>query len=409
MARELAIFLYLRLFSIIFKLVSLVPIQKKVVFVATFPENNSYIYKEMKRQELSCRTVFLSTEKIKGHFNVFKEATVLVFTPRHFLQFIQSVYHLATAKVIVADNYYPFLAVAKFQPDVTCMQIWHANGAIKKFGLEDQSVSMRSKIAQERFKKVYGKFDQVLVGSDSMAEIFQKAFGVPEANIRRTGIPRTDLFFDESKKEYITHKLCSKYPFLRNKKVLLYAPTFRDENLDTFELRINLDQLKQEFEDEYILLLKLHPAIKNGAMLSDNLKGFVYDFSDYPNVNDLLFVTDILITDYSSLPFEFSLLNKPMIFFPYDLTSYEKSRGFWEEYNKLVPGPVAFSTQEIIRSIKEKDFHLYKLHDFNEKWNKYSYGVSSENAVLSIIDSLSKTATEKVNINNKLEKKHQHF
>lgn len=409
MARELAIFLYLRLFSIIFKVSSLVPIQRKVVFVASFHENNSYIYNEMRRQELSCRTVFLSTEKIHHHFTKYKEAKVLTFELKHFLQFIQSVFHIATAKVVVVDNYYGFLAVANFRPEVSCIQVWHANGAIKKFGLEDKSVLTRNQKAKDRFKKVYSKFDQVLVGSESMAEIFKKAFGIPESKILRTGIPRTDLFFDEGKKEYITHKLFSKYPFLHKKKIILYAPTFRDESLDTFELRLNLDMLKKEFEKEYVLLLKLHPAIKNGVTLTDNLREFVYDFSDYHNVNDLLFVTDILITDYSSLPFEFSLLNKPMIFFPYDLTAYEQSRGFWEDYNELVPGPVAYSTQEIIRALKEKDFHLNKLLRFNEEWNKYSYGVSSENVVLSIKGLLKKNTTEKININHKVEKEHQHF
>lgn len=381
MVREIAVFIYLRLFSFLFGLFKFLPVQMKVVFVASFIGNNINIYKELKRQDLPYSTVFLVNQKNYPHFSKYKDLNVLLFDIKYFFQFVSSIYHLATAKIVFVDNYYGFLADIQFKKNVKCIQLWHANGAIKKFGLEDHSIEFRSERARKRFKRVYNNFHKVIVGSEAMAEIFKKAFGLNEDRVLRTGIPRTDIFFDKGKRKKTLRKLYIKYPFLFNKKVILYAPTFRDEHLDTFELRINLELLQNELESDYVLLLKLHPSIKKGLTLSDNLKGFVYNFSDYPNINDLFFITDLLITDYSSLPFEFSLLNKPMIFFPYDLKEYGESRGFWENYEDLVPGSVTFSTTEIVNVIKSKAFQLDQIKIFNQKWNTYSKGNSSQNLV----------------------------
>ncbi|WP_251557318.1 CDP-glycerol glycerophosphotransferase family protein [Mesobacillus maritimus] len=382
MVREMAVYFYLRLFSLLFSLFNLLPLQKKVVLVASFTENNLHIYDEMQKQNVDFRTIILANEKVYPYLaSETNEETVLLFEIKRLTHFIMSIYHLATAKVIFVDNYYGFLAATKFKKDAKCIQIWHANGAIKKFGLKDQSIEFRTEKAKERFKKVYNNFHKVIVGSEAMADIFTQAFGLPEDRILRTGVPRTDLFYNAEKKDSIERYIYKKYPFLSDKKVILYAPTFRDEKLETFELHINLKLLQKELEQEYILLLKLHPAIKNSIRITEDLQGFVYDFSDYPNVNELFFVSDILITDYSSLPFEYAILNKPMVFFPYDLAQYSKTRGFWEDYKKLVPGPIAYSTTEIIHSIKTKDFQLEKVAAFNQKWNTYSKGHSSGNIV----------------------------
>lgn len=128
----------------------------------------------------------------------------------------------------------------------------------------------------------------------------------------------------------------------------------------------------------YILLLKLHPAIKQGVDIPKSCSHFVYDFSKMSNTNDLLFITDILITDYSSLPFEYSILEKPMIFYPYDFDKYKNERGFWEDYHQLVPGPVVSSTSKIISTIIESDFNIDEVKKFKQEWNQYSNGNSSK-------------------------------
>jgi teichoic acid glycerol-phosphate primase len=388
MIRELAVTLYLFIFSVIFKVSKLFPLQKKVTFVVSFSENNKSIYKEMIRQDFSCRTLFLTTEKMYGIFSKYKDAETLLFELKKPWDFIRSIYHLATSKVVFVDNYYGFLAKSDFKPTVECIQLWHANGAIKKFGLKDPSIENRSQKAQIRFKSVYDRFNKVVIGSEAMAEVFREAFGVTEDRLLRTGIPRTDVFFDQKAQLLAQSVLYKKHPFLKDKKVLLYAPTYREDQLTDAEIKLDLKNMAKQFGDDYILLLKLHPAVKNNISIPEDLTHFVYDFSGHHQLNELLFISDVLITDYSSIPFEYSLLNRPVIFFWPDLEQYEKERGIWENFLSFLPGPIAHTSEEVAAFIDQGDVNLERVRSFSSKWNEYSKGESSKNILIHIREKL---------------------
>jgi teichoic acid glycerol-phosphate primase len=381
MIREMAIAIYLAVFSFIFRLSKVSSLKNKVTFVVSFSENNKSIYKEMLRQEYSCRTIFLTTEKMYSSFMKIENSTTLLFEMKKPIDFIRSIYHLATSKVVFVDNYYGFLSKSNFKTGVECIQLWHANGAIKKFGLKDSSIEVRSEKALKRFKSVYQRFTKVIVGSDEMAAIFKQAFDIEDQRIVRTGIPRTDVFFDDSVKRKVKGKFLGRYPFLENKKVILYSPTYRENELIDFKLNIDLYKLANKFDEEYILLLKLHPAIKNRFEIPSDLSGFIYDFSNNPSLNELLFITDILITDYSSIPFEYTLLDRPVIFYLYDFEEYKRERGIWDGFLEYLPGPIAENTDDIIRLIEEYSFDLERIHSFADRWNQYSKGKSSKNVV----------------------------
>lgn len=397
MVRECLIAIYLFFFSFLFRLFKRFPQREKIVFVVTFIENSSYIHDELKKQDPSCQTIFLASNRVYSFFVKYDDSVVLKFHPKHVKDFILSIYHLATSKVVIVDNYYGFLSAITFRDNTTVLQIWHASGAIKQFGLMDPSTKRRSQRAKDRFQKVYDQFDQIIVGSEAMSIIFQQAFGLPESRMLRSGMPKTDVFFDKEAIEIIRKQMMLKFPYLEGKKIILYAPTYRDNELNHFHLALDLKEMKKALAEEYIVLLRLHPAIKYELDLS-SFAGFVYDFSHYKKLNDLLFITDILITDYSSIPFDFSLLKKPMIFFPYDLEEYETARGFWEPYEKMVPGPIAYTTKEIIEIIQGENFCLNEAAHFRMKWNEYSNGHSSEKVASWILESLSekKMTIEKV-------------
>ncbi|MEW4309157.1 CDP-glycerol glycerophosphotransferase family protein [Rossellomorea marisflavi] len=369
------------MFSILFKVSKWFPLQDKVAFVVSFSENNKSIYKEMMRQELSCRTLFLTTEKMTKTFSVYEKAETLLFDVKNPWDYIRSVYHLATAKIVFVDNYYGFLAKSDFRPEVECIQLWHANGAIKKFGFEDPLITGRGQRAKQRFADVYKRFSKVAIGSEAMGQIFSKAFHVKEDRFMKTGIPRTDLFFEEKKQEKALKKVHTAYPQLAGKKVILYAPTYREQGLTDAEMKLDLTMLAQQFRGEYILLIRLHPAIRNQFKIPSGLKEFVVDASLYRNMNELLLRTDLLITDYSSIPFEFSLLKRPIIFFMYDLEAYEQERGIWNEFKELIPGPVVTTTEQIVDAIREDVFEETLTAAFAERWNEYSKGHSSRNIV----------------------------
>ncbi|RYG72200.1 CDP-glycerol glycerophosphotransferase family protein [Lentibacillus lipolyticus] len=332
---------------------------------------------------------------------------VLPFDIRHPLTFLQAIYHLATGTVILADNYFGFLAVTDFRQDTTCIQLWHASGAMKQFGLNDPSVQTRSRRAKARFQAVYSRFDYTVTASEQMAAIFRDSFGIRDTSILRTGFPRTDFFFHEADKHEAVRNVRATYPAIAGngriaagersaevqrvtsdghfvedelvtsdgRGIILYAPTYRDHQLHSQQLMLDIDQMYQALANDYMLLVKMHPAAN--WKLDAACDGFVYDVSDYYDINHLLLLADVLITDYSSIPFEFALLEKPMIFYPYDLDEYDEMRGLPEHYVSQVPGPVVFTTDGIIRAILDGAFQPDDVRDFSSAWNEYTTGHAS--------------------------------
>ncbi|PEX40897.1 CDP-glycerol--glycerophosphate glycerophosphotransferase [Bacillus cereus] len=372
---------YLILFTILHNIMKIFPVKRKVTFIMSYGENLIFIYDEMKRQKIDYNVVFLYKPTCKYEVDSYSDVKSYKFETKNIFHTIKSVYHLSTSKYVIIDNYFGSLAKVNFKKGVQCIQIWHAAGAIKKFGVLAPSFNKRSLRAQKRFFDVYKNFHKIVVGSDALANIYKDAFVLSDDRILKTGIPRTDLFFYEQRKQENKENILLINPSLKGKKVILYAPTFRDKELVDFDLHLDIDTMYKALKDEYIILIKLHPAVRNKLNHQDKYKDFVYDYSLYPNINDLFLVTDILITDYSSVPFEFCLLNKPMVFFPYDLKKYAKKRGIIGDYKRNVPGPVVYNTNELIDVITKGSFDTEVLTEFKLKWNQYSLGNSSEKLV----------------------------
>jgi teichoic acid glycerol-phosphate primase len=376
--RELAISLYLFLFKIIFKLSSILPLERKTTFISSFGDNVLYTVKAIENMHKDEKIIILRTPSCREDFSETSASTIL-FTSASFIQFIKGIYHIATSRVIMTDNYFGFLAVTEFKNEVDCVQLWHAAGALKKFGLMDPSINKRTKKARERFKIVYNRFTHVIVGSEKMSSIFKKSFGISDEQIVRSGIPRTDFFYKSPVLNESEQALTAQFPIIKKKKVILYAPTFRDGDLVNPKINLDISRMYQELGQEYVLFLRLHPAVKvDTANLFPN---FVYDVSHYKNINPLLTISDILITDYSSIPFEYAILNKPMIFYTYDLDEYMQTRGVEDSYIAELPGPIVKNTNSLIKTIKFHQYDMDKVSAFSRNWNTYSKGNASEQLV----------------------------
>jgi len=258
MVREAAISIYLAFFWLLFQTMKLFPQKEKTVCVASFGDNIHYSTRALRSQS-DQEIIYLKNRTCSYPFDD-SIGTVIPFTILRPASYVKSIYHLATATTILADNYFGFFAAARFREDTLCIQLWHAVGSLKQFGLMDPSNGNRSNRAHSRFKRVYQSFDYTIVGSDKMGSIFRESFGVTNDQLRRTGIPRTDLFYDEQAKDRIKESIYAQFPDIKDKKVILYAPTFRRDGshidaLDTEKLRTSLG-------DEYILLMKQHPSVK---------------------------------------------------------------------------------------------------------------------------------------------------
>ncbi|CAD2078584.1 CDP-glycerol glycerophosphotransferase family protein [Jeotgalicoccus coquinae] len=377
MIKEGVISLYLAVTGLAFNIFRLMPLQEKTVMLASFGDNIEYVAAEVKKQT-SSKIIILKEPGCRKTFESTVPDRILEFTPRNAVSFLKGLYHLATAKYLFVDNYHVVLAACNFRTPVKCIQLWHANGAVKYFGCRDKTIKNRPASAHRRFKKVYSRFHYIAVSSDEMAYIFKEAFGAGPERIIKSGVPRTDFFYHPDAVDTAAAEIHAALPELESKKILLYAPTFRDDEYDVTKIHLDIDTMKKQLSADYHLLLKLHPAVKLTGFENDE---FVTDVSGDFDINPLLLAADILITDYSSIPFEFSILKKPMIFFPYDLNEYEKSRGLWFNYQSYMPGPVAFSTKEIINILKNNNFDMERIEAFNNQWNKYSSGNSAAHLV----------------------------
>ncbi|MEC2160911.1 CDP-glycerol glycerophosphotransferase family protein [Virgibacillus halodenitrificans] len=387
MAREIGITLYLFVFRVIFNLFKRLPQKKKTVCVASFGDNIFYAVREL--QKLSNEEIIiLKDSSCRFDFDALHVRSVS-FSIKHPFAFLLSIYHLATSTTIMVDTYYGFLNVTRFRNGARCIQLWHAAGALKQFGLQDPSIAERSERAKNRFQNVYSRFDYTVVGSDEMAATFKHSFGLTEDRIVRTGVPRTDIFFDEQEKQRILLDLKQDFQAIGNRKIILYAPTFRKGELDHFQMALDIRTMYQSLSNEYVLFIKPHPAVSYS--IEENYKDFVFDVSRYADTNHLLLITDILITDYSSIPFEYALLEKPMIFFAYDLEEYKVTNGLIDDYENQMPGPVVSTTKEIVDVIQNNKFDYGKIRDFSELWNAYSNGNSSKQLAAFLTDTEEKS------------------
>ena len=297
-------------------------------------------------------------------------------------------YLYATSRVVVVDDYFRLLNTVNKREGVKLYQLWHACGAFKTFGFSrlGKSFAPRQKDVSHRM------YDCAIVSSREIAKHYAEGFGLSDECIAATGIPRTDVFMNGEYAEDVKEKFYKQHPQLKDKKIILFAPTFRGNGqmsafypLDKF----SPEQAYNSLGGEYAIIIKLHPFCKERFEISKEYSDFIIDLSDEEELNDLLFVTDLLITDYSSVIFEASLLNIPMLFYAYDLDEYISSRDFYYEFKGFVPGKIVCSADELINSIKEKDFEAEKINDFKNKFFDSLDGKSSKRIADKILNDLS--------------------
>ncbi|RBQ22783.1 hypothetical protein ALNOE001_14760 [Candidatus Methanobinarius endosymbioticus] len=295
---------------------------------------------------------------------------------------------MVKSEVIVLDNYFVPVNTLKF-PNQTLIQLWHACGAFKTFGFTRFGRPGGPNLDETTHRK----YDMALVSSDSVVDCYSEAYAMSSDKVLALGIPRTDVFYDEEYIKKTKEDFYKKYPQLIDKKIILFGPTFRGNTRKTGYYPTNkFDPVKiyNELEQEYAIIIKRHFFINNKFEIPKEYSDFVMDLDVSEDINDLLFISDILITDYSSTIFEASLLDISMIFHVFDLDDYISERSFYFEYKGFVPGKITYTQDGIISSIKNKDFETFKINDFKNKFFKYDDGKSSKRVVDYISDSIKK-------------------
>ncbi|MGG3643985.1 CDP-glycerol glycerophosphotransferase family protein [Bacillus gobiensis] len=346
--------------------------KKRIVLIASFPDNARAILKAYENDAFDFKLKVLLTQHAKGLANEFPNQNCSVIDQENPVHIVKAIHCMLSSKAVLIDNYYLMVTALRHRPDIECIQIWHANGAFKKFGLKDLTIQNYSERDFARYKKVYRSFDKIVVGSEHMAHIFQESFGVEENHFLKIGVPMTDMYFE---KETQSNQIRERLAISSEKKILLYAPTFRDEDFGRVRLPFKESHLKDDLNEEYVLLIKLHPVMKNQFSHVDS--PWIKDVSDIA-LDELLKACDILISDYSSVPFEFALLNKPVLFFTYDLEEYDKKRGLIDNYLSVIPGKACSDAAMLIEQLKDTSLLKREVKQFSNEWNRYSEGNSTQ-------------------------------
>lgn len=293
---------------------------------------------------------------------------------------------MTRAKYWVTNCRFPLWMVKP--PGTVYVQTWHGT-PLKKLGLDMEEVFMpgtNTNKYKRNFLRESGKWDVLISPNEYSTEIFKRAFLFGK-NMIETGYPRNDFLIRNNNAEKIAEikQSCGLPP---DKKVILYAPTWRDNQYYAkgkykFDNQLDFEALKTELADEYVIILRLHYLVAENLDLT-GYDGFIYDFSQYEDIRDLFLVSDILVTDYSSVFFDFANLKRPMIFFVYDIEEYRDNlRGFYFDFEKEAPGPLVKTTDELIAQIKSiGNLNLTeKMKTFYDKFCYLDNGNASERVV----------------------------
>ena len=281
---------------------------------------------------------------------------------------IQTVY---SSKVVVTDDYFYLFRKFGKKPGQKIVQLWHAAGAFKKFGMDGTSLF-------PEVDRLYHKdYDLVSVSGENVRGIYAGAFGVEEERVKAYGIPRTDKLLNAEYVSQVRKRILTEHPNLAGKQIILYAPTFRDgKGQDKHEFRPEMDfeSLSHSLKENQVFLICPHPVMQN-RIVPGSYENIIQveDFT----TNEMMCVADLLITDYSSVIFEFSLLDKPMVFYCYDYDEY--NRDFYLDYEKDLPGKLLRSYSELEEYICKGDFNeADRAKEFRKWYMSACDGKSSE-------------------------------
>ncbi|MEH7129899.1 CDP-glycerol glycerophosphotransferase family protein [Neobacillus drentensis] len=273
------------------------------------------------------------------------------------------------------------------------LQTWHGT-PLKKLAGDMKEVLMPGTTTEqykENFFRETGNWDYLISPNRYSTEIFKRAFQFDKEMIE-SGYPRNDIFYRHDR-EMISKEFKKLHQLPDDKKVILYAPTWRDNQFYQIgkykmDLHLDLEKLRKELGNEYIIILRMHYLVAENFNL-EAYQGFAFDFSRHEDIQELYLISDILITDYSSVFFDYANLKRPMVFFTYDLQEYKDDiRGFYFDFEEKAPGPLVETTDEVITAIKglgEAAISNDRLDEFYQRFCYLEDGHAAERVVKEVI------------------------
>lgn len=290
---------------------------------------------------------------------------------------LKSMYHLAGAKVCVIDSYWPPVSLLKHKDTLTVIQIWHAIGKIKKSGHASVGFVSGRSADYVKLLNMHENYDYIIAGAKVWNEYYCESFGVTEDILLNYGLPRIDYLINteqENRKRFFEEN-----PQLNNKKIILYAPTFR-RNMEA-----NWEQIIDKVDySKYALIIKNHPSQR---IYGNKPKGSIYYFDNWKTM-DLIAASDYVITDYSAIALEAAVLSRKTYYWVYDYEEYLVNNGLNIDLNQAVPGHVYADINELMAALYEDRYDEKVLDAYKNKYLPKDLGNSTEKICDLIIKSI---------------------
>lgn len=269
---------------------------------------------------------------------------------------------IARARFIFISHDSNVFSSLPIRKGTTVIQTWHGCGAFKRVGMSSRGIgsNIAGSMRERKFFPICRNMDYITISSEEVAWAYEEAFDLHEGDGQKlvaTGTSRTDIYFDTERIAQATERVRARIPNIGNKKIILYAPTFRgDTKKAILPDKIDIELMRNKLSDKYVLVIKHHPVVRDKQIIPQGCEDFAFDLTDH-DVDDLLMAADICITDYSSLSFDYSLLKRPMIFFVYDIDEFIDWRGFYYPFDEFCPGKKAMTTEEIVEAVLSDDLY----------------------------------------------------
>lgn len=310
----------------------------------------SLLKEELQRQDPALEVVTLNRRIPAGIWGKIKYLFYMLGPEMH---------TIATSKVVLLEGYCINVSILHHKKDLKVIQMWHALGIFKRFAFLAVGTAEGHSPKLAKAMHMHENYDYVLCSSEFCRPYYAKAFGYPEERVKVYPLPRTDLLRSESYRWETRKRILEKYPALGNRKNVLYAPTFRNER----DITEHLQKLFDAFDyEEYNLIVKLHPIDRTRVNRME-----VFDCSEFTTM-ELFSISDVLITDYSSILFEAAVAELPIYLYTYDLEDYLDRRGFLIDYRKDVPYPMYSEPSALLNAIRGEAYSRSSSREFIRRY-----------------------------------------
>ena len=350
--------IYTLVFSLIFKIIGVfIRVQDDIILINSYggrryDDSPKVIFEYMRTQEKYSKYKIYWAFSNPNKFEIEGAQKIKIDTLKYFIIALKAKYWITNSAIERG---------LKFKNKKTIyINTWHGS-TMKKMGIDAPKTA---------FKFKSSKCDIMFAQSEYDINIFSKAFNIPKEKFVLVGLPRNDELYNVADEEI--KKIKNKLNIPCEKKVILYAPTFREYNSDTdgcvIAPPITIEKWKKNLSDKYIVLFRAHYEINEVLGIKND--EFIYNMSDYNNLNDLLKISDIMISDYSGIVFDYSILKRPIYNYTYDYEEYLNKRGFYLDLENDLPNGICKTEDELLEKIKNCDFKKEKIKtaDFSKKY-----------------------------------------